>query len=185
MKEHKLTLTPAQLSVTALMTAVMCVLGPLSVPIGAVPISLTNLVICLAAWLLGARLGTLSVLVYLLLGAVGLPVFSGYGAGLAKLAGPTGGYLVGFLLTACIGGWFIEHSNGRPLPSAVGLALGIAASYVLGTAWFVIQMQCDLGYALTVCAWPFIPFDLLKIAVSVPLGALIRRRLLQAGLLRL
>ena len=139
----------------------------------------------LAAWLLGARLGTLSVLVYLLLGAVGLPVFSGYGAGLAKLAGPTGGYLVGFLLTACIGGWFIEHSNGRPLPSAVGLALGIAASYVLGTAWFVIQMQCDLGYALTVCVWPFIPFDLLKIAVSVPLGALIRRRLLQAGLLRL
>ena len=185
MKEHKFTLTPAQLSVTALMTAVMCVLGPLSVPIGAVPISLTNLVICLAAWLLGARLGTLSVLVYLLLGAVGLPVFSGYGAGLAKLAGPTGGYLVGLLLTACIGGWFIEHSNGRPLPSAVGLALGIAASYVLGTAWFVIQMQCDLGYALTVCVWPFIPFDLLKIAVSVPLGALIRRRLLQAGLLRL
>ena len=81
MKEHKFTLTPAQLSGTALMTAVMCVLGPLSVPIGAVPISLTNLVICLAAWLLGARLGTLSVLVYLLLGAVGVPVFSGQAGG--------------------------------------------------------------------------------------------------------
>ena len=91
-------LTTYQMAVTALMAAVMCVLGPLSVPIGAIPISLTNLVICFSAWLLGPKFGTLSVAVYLALGAVGLPVFSGYGAGLAKLAGPTGGYLVGYLL---------------------------------------------------------------------------------------
>ena len=82
-------LTTYQMAVTALMAAVMCVLGPLSVPIGAIPISLTNLVICFSAWLLGPKFGTLSVAVYLALGAVGLPVFSGYGAGLAKLAGPT------------------------------------------------------------------------------------------------
>ena len=88
---------------------------------------------------------------------------------------------MGFLLTACIGGWFIERSNGRPLPSAVGMALGIAASYVLGTAWFVIQMQCDLGYALTVCVWPFIPFDLAKVALASAAGSLLRRRLAQAG----
>ena len=90
-------LTTYQMAVTALMAAVMCVLGPLSVPIGAIPISLTNLVICFSAWLLGPKFGTLSVAVYLALGAVGLPVFSGYGAGLAKLAGPTGGYLGGSL----------------------------------------------------------------------------------------
>ena len=92
MKNKKL--TTYQMSVTALMAAAMCVLGPLTVPIGAVPISLANFVICLTAWLLGPKFGTLSVAVYLLIGLVGVPVFSGYGAGIAKLAGPTGGYLV-------------------------------------------------------------------------------------------
>ena len=97
-------LTTYQMAVTAVMAAVLCVLGPLTVPIGAIPISLANLVICLTAWLLGPKFGTLSVAIYLALGVVGLPVFSGYGAGLAKVAGPTGGYLVGYLLLAFIGG---------------------------------------------------------------------------------
>ena len=102
MKDKKL--TTYQMAVTAVMAAVLCVLGPLTVPIGAVPISLANFVICLTAWLLGPKFGTLSVVIYLVLGAIGIPVFSGYGAGLAKLAGPTGGYLVGYLLLAFIGG---------------------------------------------------------------------------------
>jgi hypothetical protein len=89
MKDKKL--TTYQMAVTAVMAAVLCVLGPLTVPIGAVPISLANFVICLTAWLLGPKFGTLSVVIYLVLGAIGIPVFSGYGAGLAKLAGPTGG----------------------------------------------------------------------------------------------
>ena len=101
MKDKKL--TTYQMAVTAVMAAVLCVLGPLTVPIGAVPISLANFVICLTAWLLGPKFGTLSVVIYLVLGAIGIPVFSGYGAGLAKLAGPTGGYLVGYLLLAFIG----------------------------------------------------------------------------------
>ena len=147
-------LTTYQMAVTAVMAAVLCVLGPLTVPIGAVPISLANFVICLTAWLLGPKFGTLSVVIYLVLGAIGIPVFSGYGAGLAKLAGPTGGYLVGYLLLAFIGGMFIEKSKGNPVVSAVGLVLGDAACYVLGTAWFVFQMQCELGYALTVCVYP-------------------------------
>ena len=88
MKNKKL--TTYQMAVTALMAAALCVLGPLSVPIGAIPISLSNFVICLTAWLLGPKFGTLSVAVYLLIGLVGVPVFSGYGAGIAKLAGPTG-----------------------------------------------------------------------------------------------
>ena len=178
-------LTTYQMAVTALMAAVMCVLGPLSVPIGAIPISLTNLVICFSAWLLGPKFGTLSVAVYLALGAVGLPVFSGYGAGLAKLAGPPGGYLVGYLLMAFIGGLFIEKSNGSPVVSGIGLVLGDAACYVLGTAWFVFQMQCDLGYALAVCVYPFIALDLGKIVVSCIVGALMRKRLIQAGVLKL
>ena len=178
-------LTTYQMAVTALMAAVMCVLGPLTVPIGAVPISLANFVICLTAWLLGPKFGTLSVAVYLCIGLIGVPVFSGYGAGLAKLAGPTGGYLVGYLLLAIIGGLFIEKSNGNPVVSGIGLVLGDAACYVLGTAWFVFQMQCELGYALSVCVYPFIALDLAKIVVSCVVGALLRKRLVQAGVLKM
>lgn len=178
-------LTTYQMAVTALMAAVMCVLGPLTVPIGAVPISLANFIICLTAWLLGPKFGTLSVAVYLCIGLIGVPVFSGYGAGLAKLAGPTGGYLVGYLLLALIGGLFIEKSNGNPVVSGIGLVLGDAACYVLGTAWFVFQMQCELGYALSVCVYPFIALDLAKIVVSCVVGALLRKRLVQAGVLKM
>ena len=178
-------LTTYQMAVTALMAAVMCVLGPLTVPIGAVPISLANFVICLTAWLLGPKFGTLSVAVYLCIGLIGVPVFSGYGAGLAKIAGPTGGYLVGYLLLALIGGLFIEKSNGNPVVSGIGLVLGDAACYVLGTAWFVFQMQCELGYALSVCVYPFIALDLAKIVVSCFVGALLRKRLVQAGVLKM
>ena len=94
-----------QLTTCALMVALMCVLGPMSIPIGPVPVSFTNLVIYLAVYLLGMKGATISCLVYLLLGAVGLPVFSGYQGGLAKLTGPTGGYLVGFILMALICGF--------------------------------------------------------------------------------
>lgn len=183
MEEKKI--TTYQMAVTALMAAVMCVLGPLSVPIGAVPISLTNLVICLTVWLLGPKFGTLSVAIYLALGAVGIPVFSGYGAGLAKLAGPTGGYLIGFLPMAFIGGLFIEKSKGQPVISALGLILGIAVSYAFGTAWFVVQMGCELSYAMAVCVYPFIAFDLAKVVISCVVGALLRKRLMQAGVLKL
>ena len=183
MKDKKL--TTYQMAVTAVMAAMLCVLGPLTVPIGAIPISLANFVICLAAWLLGPRFGTLSVAIYLAIGLIGVPVFSGYGAGIAKVAGPTGGYLVGYLLLAFIGGMFIEKSKGNAVISAIGLVLGDAACYVLGTAWFVFQMQCELSYALAVCVYPFIALDLAKIVVSCIIGALLRKRLEQAGVLHL
>ena len=164
MKSKKL--TTYQMSVTALMAAAMCVLGPLTVPIGAVPISLANFVICLTAWLLGPKFGTLSVAVYLLIGLVGVPVFSGYGAGIAKLAGPTGGYLVGYLLLAFIGGLFIEKSKGQPVVSGIGLVLGDAACYVLGTIWFMVLTGLDLPTSLTYCVIPYLPGGVIKIALA-------------------
>ena len=93
--------------------------------------------------------------------------------------------VVGYLLLALIGGLFIEKSNGNPVVSGIGLVLGDAACYVLGTAWFVFQMQCELGYALSVCVYPFIALDLAKIVVSCVVGALLRKRLVQAGVLKM
>ena len=92
------------MALAALMTAVTCVLAPMSIPIGPVPISLTNLVIYFSLYLLGWKWGTVSYLVYVLIGMAGLPVFSGFTGGLGKLAGPTGGYIVGFLPMAVIAG---------------------------------------------------------------------------------
>ena len=175
MKNKKL--TTYQMAVTALMAAALCVLGPLSVPIGAIPISLSNFVICLTAWLLGPKFGTLSVAVYLLIGLVGVPVFSGYGAGIAKLAGPTGGYLVGYLLLAFIGGLFIEKSKGQPVISSIGLVLGDAACYVLGTIWFMILTGADLVSALGWCVLPYLPGDAVKIVLAAVLTMQLDKRL--------
>ncbi len=171
------------LAVCGLMAAVMCVLGPMSIPIGAVPVSFTNFVVCLAVCLLGWKWSCVSVAVYLLLGMVGLPVFSGYAGGLSKLAGPTGGYLVGFLFLALIGGFFVERFRGSYPWTIAGLVLGMAVTYAFGTAWFVLQMGCTLWYALTVCVFPFVVVDIVKIAVATFAGATVRRQLVKAHLL--
>ncbi|MDD4849487.1 MAG: biotin transporter BioY [Gemmiger sp.] len=176
--------TTHQLTATALMAAVLCVLAPLSLPVGPVPISLGTLAIYLAAYLLGARLSALSVLIYLVLGSVGLPVFAGYVGGLEKLVGPTGGYLIGFLFMALFAGLVIEKGGNRPAAAVLGMVLGTAVCYLCGTVWFVVVMQCDIWYALTACVFPFLLGDAAKIAVATLVGAVLRDRLQKAGLLK-
>ena len=175
MKNKKL--TTYQMAVTAVMAAVMCVLSPLSIPIGAVPIAMANLVICFAAWLLGPKFGTLSVVIYLLIGLIGVPVFAGYSAGVSILAGPTGGYLVGYLPLAFIGGLFIEKSNGNPVISGLGLILGDAVCYVLGTVWFMTLTGADLASALGWCVLPYLPGDVIKIALAAILTIQLDKRM--------
>ena len=94
-----------ELVLAALMTAVLAILSPISIPIGPVPISLGTFAVCLSVTILGKNLGTVSYLTYLLLGLAGLPVFSNYEGGLAKLLGPTGGYLIGMLFLSLLGGF--------------------------------------------------------------------------------
>ena len=91
----KRSFTTVNMVMMALFAAVTCVLAPLAVPIGPVPISLTNLVIYISLYVLGWKQGTITYIVYLLLGLAGLPVFSGFESGIGKFAGPTGGYLAG------------------------------------------------------------------------------------------
>ena len=102
-----------QLALIGVIAAVICILGPLSLPIGIVPISLTNLAIYFAIYALGRKRGTLSYIVYLFIGLVGLPVFSGFSGGFPKLFGPTGGYLIGFLFMAFISGIFIDKFSNK------------------------------------------------------------------------
>ena len=118
------------LAMTALMAAVTCVLAPMAIPIGPVPISLTNLAIYLSLYLLGWKWGTASYVVYMLIGMVGVPVFSGFTGGLGKLAGPTGGYIIGFVPMAVLAGLVIDHSRNRAV-QFVGMAAATAVCYAL------------------------------------------------------
>ena len=178
-----------ELSAAALMTAVLCVVAPLSIPIGPIPISLATLVLYLSVYVLPLPWALASCGLYLLLGAFGVPVFSGYAGGLAKLAGPTGGFLVGYLFLVLIAGLFIRLSLPVKQPvvktviQVAGMLLGTAALYAFGTVWFMIQAKAALAYALSVCVLPFIPGDLVKIAAAVTAGKLLRMALRKAGLL--
>lgn len=169
------------LAVTAVMTAVLCVLAPFALPIGPVPISLTNLILYLSIYILGWRRTTMSYVVYLLIGAVGVPVFSGWTGGLGKIMGPTGGYLAGFLPMVVIAGVAIALSQRRWVQFA-GMALGTGVCYVLGTAWFCYVMGASVASALGLCVIPFLPGDVVKILVAMVMGPVIRARLDRAGL---
>lgn len=170
------------MTTTAVMTAVICVLAPLAVPIGPVPISLTNLAVYFALYILGWKLGTLSYVIYLLLGMFGAPVFSGFAGGMGKLLGPTGGYIIGFIPMAVIGGLAIERFTRRGLHFA-GMVLGTLVCYAFGTAWFCYTAHMAAIPALSVAVFPFIPGDLAKILLAMTLGPVIRERLCQAGFL--
>ncbi|MDO4491202.1 MAG: biotin transporter BioY [Lachnospiraceae bacterium] len=168
----------------ALFAALMCICGPLSVPIGPVPVSLTNLVIYFSLVILGTKSTLISYVVYLLLGLVGLPVFSGFQGGIGKIAGPTGGYLLGFIFIILISGLIMEMAKRNPGITILGMILGTAICYVFGTAWFVFLMKCEIPYALTLCVWPFVPFDMIKILVAVFVGRTIRKSLTAANVLK-
>ena len=168
------------MTAAAVMTAATCVLAPISVPIGPVPITLANLVIYFSVYLLGWRLGTISCAVYVLLGAFGLPVFSGFAGGLGKLLGPTGGYIVGYIFMAAVGGAAVERFRNIWAQLA-GLAAGTLNCYALGTAWFCHTAKTALLPALSLAVFPFIPFDAAKMLIAVFTGPIVRDRVAKSA----
>lgn len=176
-----------KLVLTGIFTAVVAVCSWITVPLPftQVPINLAILGVLLAGGFLGSKYGSLSLLIYILLGAVGIPVFAGFGAGLGTLAGPTGGYIVGYILCALITGIgtvpprksseTTEPSSRSALRLAFFMALGVLVCYAFGTVWYVILMKTSLWAGLLLCVFPFIPFDALKIAAAVFLVRRLRK----------
>ena len=160
---------------TALFAAALCVLAPLAVPMGFVPVTLATLGVYLAAGLLGPWRGTAAVGLYLLLGAVGAPVFAGFAGGVQQLVGLTGGYLWGYLLCALTAGLLLRHSR-RPVRVPVWLAVGTAVLYAAGTGWYWWQTGGTPGAAVAACVLPFLRADMLKIAVATALILPLRER---------
>lgn len=166
------------LTIMGLLTALICVLAPLSIPLpGGVPISLTNMVIYFIVYLIGGKKGTACFCVYLLLGLIGLPVFSGFTGGIGKLAGPTGGYLIGFIFTATMCGLFLYIGKGKIWIYIFGMIAGLIMAYLFGSLWFMYSMNVSLMKTLTICVFPFLIGDVIKMAVIVFIGPLVKKLL--------
>lgn len=160
-------------------TALLAVSAKIQVPFYPVPVTMQTLVVLLLGMTLGARLGFATLALYLAEGLAGLPVFAGTpekGIGLAYMIGPTGGYLLGYLIAATLTGWLAERGFDRTLPkAALALVLGNLAIYVPGLIWLGSVVGWDkpvLAYGLT----PFLAGDALKLALGASLLPLLRTR---------
>ncbi|WP_433931061.1 biotin transporter BioY [Curtobacterium flaccumfaciens] len=138
-----------------------------SVPIWPVPITGQTLAVLLVGSALGARRGALSMLVYALLGVVGLPVFADGSAGVGVLVGPSGGYIVGFVAAAALVGWVAERFGDRPLRNALlSFALGTVVTFVAGMAWLAVALGLDLQQTLQYGLYPFVLGGVVKTLIG-------------------
>jgi len=166
-----------ELTRIALSVALIAVCSWISVPL-MIPVTLQTFAVCLVTALLGLKSGLWAVAAYILLGAAGLPLFSGFRGGPAALLGTTGGYIVGFLFTALSVGLGVKLF-GRRLPVLlISMALGVLLCYVFGTAWFMVVYTrnsgpVSLGVVLGWCVLPYLIPD----AVKILLASLLTRRL--------
>lgn len=176
---NKKKLTTLDMAYIGLFACIMAICAWISVP-GEIPFTLQTMGVFLAVGLLGGKRGTLAVLVYVLLGAVGLPVFSGFTGGIGRLMGATGGYILGFLASALIM-WAVEKLLPKKLWALVlGMVLGLAVCYAFGTVWFLVvytkaKGAISLMSVLGMCVIPYIIPDLLKIALALVLTKTLKR----------
>lgn len=162
------------LCIAALFAALTAVLTQLAIPIGPVPITLGTFSVFLAGALLGAELGVISQAVYVLLGVVGVPVFSGFKGGFGVLIGPTGGYIAGYILAAWLVGYITKRHGNKIYILILAMLAGYFAYTTAGTCWYMFSIKTGFIEALMVCVVPFILGDALKIVLAATLAYQLR-----------
>ncbi len=171
------------LAYIAVCAALIAVCSWISIPF-TVPFTLQTFAVFFALYFLGGKKGTIAVAVYILLGAVGVPVFAGFKGGIGALLGTTGGYIIGFILSALIF-WLFERLFGRKIYiEIIAMVLGLAVCYAFGTAWFMVvyagtKGPVTLSAALGWCVFPFIIPDLVKIGLALGLGKTLRKLIIR------
>ena len=166
------------MALCAMFTAVLTISAWLSIPMGDLVISMQTFGIFLTLGLLGGKRGSIAILVYLLLGAVGAPVFSGFRGGLGALLGTTGGYLFGFMLTSlCY--WLLTAIKDTPVTRLIAMILGLLLCYGCGSCWYMTQYLSSggitLGAVLLKCVLPYLLPDILKLSLAWLLTAKLKR----------
>jgi len=162
-------------------TAIIAVMAQIIIPMPyGVPMTLQTLAIPLAGIMLGAKKGAVTALLYVLVGAVGVPVFAGFNGGLGAVFGPTGGFLMSFPLLAYAAGYGAEKNNMFWLYG--GLAFGVVLNYLCGVIYFSLYTSNDLITSFMACVLLFIPTDILKIIIAGLFGMRIRNLLLHRSI---
>ena len=170
-KTQKSKLSIQQLCYVGLFTAVIVIMAQISIPMPlGVPITL-------AAVVLGAKLSTISCTVYLLLGAIGVPVLAGFTGGLGKFVGPTGGFLISFPLMAFLIGLGVDHRKAFKGAFVLSLIAGTLINYVVGVAMYCLLTHNTVAAGFTACVLPFIPTAIIKAVLASVLGFAIRKRI--------
>ena len=172
------------MTLIGLVTALLCIVGPITItiPISPIPISLVTLAIWFAIYVLGTKRSVISCILYLGMGAIGLPIFSGFSGGIGKLLGPTGGYLIGYIVLTVVSGWFMDKWPMNRWMQGLGMTLGVVLCYFMGTAWLMVQMEVNCYSAISMGVLPFVPGDILKLIIAIMIGPVLRKRLVKAGL---
>jgi biotin transport system substrate-specific component len=159
-----------------LFTAVIAVMAQISIPMPmGVPMTMQTFAITLAAVVLGSRLSACSTLIYLFLGAVGVPVLAGFTGGIDKFVGPTGGFLISFPIMAFIIGFGVEHRNAFKGEYTLMLILGTVINYVVGVALFCFVTKGSVLTGITACVLPFIPTAVIKAVLASVIGFAVRK----------
>jgi len=153
----------------ALFAAISAVLSQLAIPIGPVPINFVHASIFTAVGLLGTKYGTISQTIFVLMGAVGFPVFSGFSGGIGVILGPVGGFIISYIFCGLAAGLIMERFGRSIKVLVIAMYVGWVVTYVLGVAWFMHMTNTSLAAALPVVMLPFLPGDALKVVVSVVL----------------
>lgn len=179
MHSVKKVFTAKNVAFLAICVALNVVCAWVTVPFFTIPFTLQTFGIFFTLYFLGAKKGSIAIFIYILLGLIGVPVFSGFKSGIPALAGATGGYIIGFLLSGLV---YLIFDRKNKVLRIVGLYVGLLLCYVGGTLWFVFvygQSGKEMSFltALTLCVFPFVAFDALKIVLAVLLFDLLKKRL--------
>ena len=165
----------------ALMAALTAICSQIQIPLPMVPINLALFAVHLSGALLGWKYGALSMVVYALLGVIGVPVFAGFGSGPAVLFGKTGGYILGYILCALIVGALSRKFAFNFKTLCLSMVLGVAVCYAFGTIWFMAVTGLNLATSMSYCVIPFLPGDAVKILLAAFLALRLRKPLAAQG----
>ena len=169
---------------TSLCAAIIAVLAQIIIPLPLIPITGQTLAIGLVVTILGLKHGTYAVLLYILLGAIGLPVFQSFTGGLGILFGPTGGYIIGFIPTALVIGFYLKKTRLTFTHALVANILGMLVTLAFGAVWLKYLAELSWTGALFSGVIPFLIVGVIKAILAAWVGVIVRQRLEQANILR-
>ncbi|MEY8000553.1 biotin transporter BioY [Clostridium sp. Mt-5] len=174
-----------EMSTAAIFTAITAILAQISIPLPFTPVPITFQIfaVYISAIILGSRLGTLSQIIYLLLGAIGIPVFASFTGGLQTIVGPSGGFLISYPIISYIIGK-ISEKDLNPIMSILGLIVSLIICYSIGTIQFHFVTNVPIQKSILLCVAPFVPLDTAKIIVAYLAGHKIKQSLLKANLIK-